>query len=496
MEQEAPVPPLLLAAQQLGVGWWAHYVLPLLVGHKSAAAATLSCKQLRKLCQGGQQALQLDGSALQETAAVPRIPAHFPACRKLTVVPRSSDDLAFHLPDALDALTGMTSLFTLTVDVLDAAGTADPCAMVLALQGGRRLLAAAQLAQAAPPAAAAEAAAAAAAAAVSKAVMGPPFALQLTLHKPTDIEGQWHAHPRVWQAIGQLPGLGSLQISVASTGVRSSAAHLLSVDVLMPPSSMAHVSALANLASTLHTLLVEPSLDQQQNSQTADYSALGSLSRLTCLGLPLAAERQGLSSVRSCCQLRELSLLFKGAAGAAQHVTLQPSELDAFSQLTQLTRLSLNSTAYEDSAGWSFLSSLWQLRELVVGPRLPYTVVATLEHLTCLTALTCGWEQEEGLPQTTSRCAAVRELAVLEGATPLWAFPGLTTLIQCVPWDPAVLPSAAEFCTQLNSLQMLLGGSDVCQVGSLRDSAPAAERMAGVGSLAALQHFTHLDSGE
>ncbi|WIA17897.1 hypothetical protein OEZ85_009395 [Tetradesmus obliquus] len=106
MAQHSPMPPLLLVKQQLGVGWWSQNLLPLLVAQKSTAAATLSCKQLRRLCQGGQQALTLDGDGLQETAAVARIPAHFPACRKLTVVPRSSDDLAFHLPDALDALTG------------------------------------------------------------------------------------------------------------------------------------------------------------------------------------------------------------------------------------------------------------------------------------------------------------------------------------------------------------------------------------------------------
>lgn len=81
-------------------------MLPLLLDQESAGAVTLSCKRLRRLCQSGQQKLWLDGADWQESAAVARLPAHFPACKELKVAPRSSDDLAFHLPDALDALTG------------------------------------------------------------------------------------------------------------------------------------------------------------------------------------------------------------------------------------------------------------------------------------------------------------------------------------------------------------------------------------------------------
>jgi hypothetical protein len=98
-------PPLLHAAEQLGDAWWAHNMLPLLVQQQSAAAVTLSCKQLRKLCQSGRQGLLLDGDTLQD-AAVARMPTLFPSCKVLRVVQRSRDDLAFHLPDALDALTG------------------------------------------------------------------------------------------------------------------------------------------------------------------------------------------------------------------------------------------------------------------------------------------------------------------------------------------------------------------------------------------------------
>uniref|UniRef100_A0A383W4Q4 Uncharacterized protein n=1 Tax=Tetradesmus obliquus TaxID=3088 RepID=A0A383W4Q4_TETOB len=484
MAQDSPMPPLLLATQQLGVGWWAQNVLPLLVAQKSAAAATLSCKQLSKLCQGGQQALQLDGDGLQETAAVARIPAHFPACRKLTVVPRSSDDLAFHLPDALDALTGMTGLSTLVLALPDAAAAADACAMGMALQGIRRLLAAVQPAQAAAPAPPA-----AAAAGSSQMSAAPSLALQVTLHKCGAVAREWHAHPRVWQAFGQLLGLGSLQFSAASTGVQ------------MLPSSIAQVSALAGIASSLRTLLVEPGLDQLQADQAVDYSALGSLSSLTRLCLPLAAERQGLSSISSCCQLQRLTLEFKDASDAVallrQQVTLQSSELAALGELMQLTRLTMDGTpsAPSEDSGWSFLSSLQQLRVLDVTACLPHTAVAVLAHLTCLTSLRCGWEQHRtGQPRAEVRCTAVRELCVLDGAPPLCVFPGLTEIIQCMAWDPAVLSSAAECCPQLNLLQMCneFGGGLACDAGSLLASAPATARTAAVSSLAALQQFVQL----
>jgi hypothetical protein len=104
MAQDA-VSLLLRTAEQLGDAWWSEHMLPML-SQDEVAAVTLSCKQLRRLCQGGQLALSLDGSGLQETAAIARIPAHFPACIKLELVPRSNDELAFSLPDALDALRG------------------------------------------------------------------------------------------------------------------------------------------------------------------------------------------------------------------------------------------------------------------------------------------------------------------------------------------------------------------------------------------------------
>uniref|UniRef100_A0A383VN61 F-box domain-containing protein n=1 Tax=Tetradesmus obliquus TaxID=3088 RepID=A0A383VN61_TETOB len=396
MAQHASLPPLLRAAEQLGDAWWAQHILPLLLDQESAAAVTLCCKQLRRLCQSGQQALWLDASALLDAAAVARLPAHFPACKELTVAPCSSDDLAFHLPDALDALTGWDDqLSTLTVDVLDAR-TADPRAMVMALQGMQRLLAAVQLAQAA--------ASAPAAAAVA----------------------------------------------------------------------------------------CEGGVLQRQQDQVVDYGALSSLSSLTALGLPLAAERQGLSSISMCTQLQRLSLEFKGAAGAAQQVTLQPDELSAMGQLTQLTALKLVGTACQDRAGWGFLSRLRQLKELHVTPCLPYAAVAALAHLKCLGKLTCGWEQlPEGQPWPTARCAAVRALCVTDGVPPLHAFPRLTSLVQCMPWDPSVLSGAALCCKQLKMLQMNCesAGTVMYESGSLLVSAPAASRTAAVGRLAALQHL-------
>jgi hypothetical protein len=102
---QAALAPLLRAAEQLGDAWWSEHMLPVL-SRRSAAALTLSCKQLRRLCQGGLVALWLDGSNLQETAAIAKLPSHFPACSKLNLFPRSKDQLAFFLPDALDALTG------------------------------------------------------------------------------------------------------------------------------------------------------------------------------------------------------------------------------------------------------------------------------------------------------------------------------------------------------------------------------------------------------
>jgi hypothetical protein len=276
----------------------------------------------------------------------------------------------------------MTSLSTLVIDVLDAAETADPSAMVLALQGVHRLLAAVQLAQAA-------------AQPLPAACEGHSFQLQIELNE-SSVSGDWHAHPRVWQAIGQLPGLNKLQLSTSEDGLQ------------LPSSSFAHMPALEGLASSLHTLQMALNLDQQQD-QVVDYSVLGSLSHLTSLGLPLAAERQGLSSISSCSQLQYLSLEFTAAAGAAQQVIWQPSELSAMSQLTQLTKLLVNGTACGDTPG----SSLRQLQHLQVKPALPHAAVAALAHLTCLTQLMCGWEQQQGPAQATARCAAVRDMHVL-----------------------------------------------------------------------------------
>jgi hypothetical protein len=343
--------------------------------------------------------------------------------------------------------------------------------MVFAVQGIQRLLAGVQLslAAAASPAASAD---------NMKSDMGPLFDLQFKVAGCTE----WLGHPRVWQAVAQLPGLHTLQFEAAGS------------DVVMPPSSVAQLSALAGLASTLQTLEIPPGLNQQQQSQVVDYSALGSLSRLTSLTLPLSVERQAFGSISTCSQLQHLHLGCEAGATAGHHVTLQPGELCALSQLTQLTRLWLYGAACEDSAGWNFLSSLRQLQELAVEPCLPYTAVAALAHLTCLSELSCGWEQREGAQQPTARCAGVRDLSVQNGVPPLCAFPGVTSLMQCMPWEPAVLASAAECCTQLKelALQDSFGGHLICETGSLHASAPAAARTAAVSSLAALQQLQKL----
>jgi hypothetical protein len=106
MAQHVSSPLMLRAAEQLGDAWWAQHMLPLLVKQSSVSAVTLSCKQLRKLCQSGRLGLLLEGNTMQDAAAVARLPEHFPSCKVLRVVPYSRDDLAFHLPDALGALTG------------------------------------------------------------------------------------------------------------------------------------------------------------------------------------------------------------------------------------------------------------------------------------------------------------------------------------------------------------------------------------------------------
>jgi hypothetical protein len=350
---------------------------------------------------------------------------------------------------------------------------ADASSMVLALQGVQRMLASVQLAHAA-------AASSAASADDVDPSVGHSFELQFNLFQSD--HRKWLTHPRVWHAMGQLPCLQKLQLAADSS------------DVLVPPSSIGHVSALAGLASSLHTLEIIPMLDQQQPRRVVDYSGLSSLSRLTCLTLPLSVQRQGFSSIGACFQLQDLHLAYESGASAAPSVTLQPDELCAMCQLTQLTHLGLYGAVCEGRAGWNFLSSLRQLQELAVDSCLPHTVVAALACLTCLSELTCGWEQQQGALQATARCAAVRDLHVLEGVPPLCAFPGLTSLTHKMPWEPAVLNSAAKCCTQLEFLAVIenFGGHLVCELGSLLVSAPAAVRTAAVISLAALQKLQEL----
>jgi hypothetical protein len=128
----------------------------------------------------------------------------------------------------------------------------------------------------------------------------------------------------------------------------------------------------------------------------------------------------------------------------ARHSVLHPTELASIGQLAQLSELNLLGAACEDAADWSFLSQLQQLGDLDVEPKLPYCVVTALAHLTCLSKLVCGWEQQEGPALVSACCAAVRDLCVVSGALPLCAFPGVTQLVQYTAWDPSVLSSMSE----------------------------------------------------
>jgi hypothetical protein len=210
--------------------------------------------------------------------------------------------------------------------------------------------------------------------------------------------------------------------------------------------------------------------------------------------MPLAAARQGLDSISSCSKLRSLDLCFQDAADEARQSTLQPSELAAMGQLTQMTWLALRNAACESTSDWSFLSRLQQLQELHVEPGLPCCAVTALAHLTCLSSLVCGWQQQERPGLLAARCAAVRYLGVMSGVPPLCAFPGVVELVQYKAWDPSVLSSLSECCTQLERLELdeTFGGSVVCSEGSLLGSAAVAERTTALSSLAALQHLSEL----
>jgi hypothetical protein len=359
-------------------------------------------------------------------------------------------------------------LSLLDVHVLDDAAAADASAMVLALQGVQRRYEAMQLARAA-----------AAAPTAASASSSQPCELQLVAYAHHASQ-QWYSHPRVWKAIGQLPGLNRLKLVLH--------------DVHLPPSSFVHLSSLSSLASSLHTLEVTQSGNPDEPDQVANYSALRSLSCLTRLHMPLAAARQGLDSISSCTKLSSLHLYLKDKTDVARQSVLQPTELAAIGQLAQLSQLSLRGAACEDAADWSFLSQLLHLQELDVQPSLPYSAVTPLAHLTCLSRLECGWEQQEGPGPVAARCAAVRELEVVSGVPPLCVFPGVTQLMQYRAWDPFFFSSVSERCTALQSLVLAeeFGGSIIASEGSLLGSAPAAARTAAVSSLAKLQHLNDL----
>jgi hypothetical protein len=354
-------------------------------------------------------------------------------------------------------------LSCLEVLVIEDAAAAAP--LVLALQGVQRLFTALQLAGAA----------------ASDSCLSHSCEIGLVA-LPSNATQQWHARPRVWHAIGQLPGLKVLRITSAAVGVQ------------MPISGLAHLSALSNLASSLQTLDIAMHCRQHEPNQVADYSALGSLSGLTSLSMPLAAVRQGLNSISSCSKLRRLELVAEDEEDEARESTLQPNELAALGQMAQLTRLQLLGAACESTSDWSFLSRLQQLQDLDLEPGLPCCAVTALAHLTCLSTLMCGWQQQQRPGLVTARCAAVRVLGVGSGVPPLCAFPGVVELLQSRAWDPSVLGSVSKCCTQLKrlTLHQLFGGSVVCSEGSLLVSAPAAARTAALSSLTALQQLSIL----
>ncbi|WIA12031.1 hypothetical protein OEZ85_012111 [Tetradesmus obliquus] len=98
-----------------------------------------------------------------------------------------------------------------------------------------------------------------------------------------------------------------------------------------------------------------------------DYGALSSLSRLSALGLPLAAERQGLDSISSCSQLQRLSLEFWDAAGAVQQVTLQPTaRTAAMSSLAALQHLKEIALSVNENAEVAAVSALQQVELLLL----------------------------------------------------------------------------------------------------------------------------------
>jgi hypothetical protein len=107
MGPQSSLSPLLRAAEQLGEDWWCTGILPRLKGSEGAAAnAALSCKLLRYMCQCGATQLCMFSSDFQDTAALARVPAKFRACQGMCFEMDSSEDLACHLPAALDALQG------------------------------------------------------------------------------------------------------------------------------------------------------------------------------------------------------------------------------------------------------------------------------------------------------------------------------------------------------------------------------------------------------
>jgi hypothetical protein len=98
--------PLLHAVAQLSDSWWAECMLPGLISAKAAGNVALTGKALRDVCQRSSTCLTLPGAQLQQLRALACIPARFPSCKQLRIEVDALNGAHFHLPAALDVLTG------------------------------------------------------------------------------------------------------------------------------------------------------------------------------------------------------------------------------------------------------------------------------------------------------------------------------------------------------------------------------------------------------
>jgi hypothetical protein len=308
------------------------------------------------------------------------------------------------------------------------------------------------------------------------------------------MHSNWDMNGEAWQALQQLPHL--IRFSLTSDSSMGT--------------NLCHMSALAPLAGTLQHLTIYTSVppdEQVQQEQVVDYNALGSLTQLTTLLLPVVEKRQGLDSISRCSKLVNL-ILESDSAAASMVLTLL--EWSSLCQLTQLQVLELPGLTClgprQASSSWEMLFGLQQLQQLN-GLVLPHSALPALAKLPNLNYLMCFWEQEVGqqdalLQQPWNRCLSVITLVVCGGTLLLWGFPGLLELMQRKPWAPAVFEAAAQHCTALVRLCLDRKSEEgiepqeypkAWQRSSFRASAPAAARSAALCKLAGLQQLRRLE---